>query len=114
MLCDPGIRASREVVIQSLEPDFDRRFIFILQEMITQCERETAWLVVQVPAKVDVLKKPLPPARSRMKQRVSLPPPIPAAHDHSAIGQFYRKMRARLGPEKASRLPYGHHRTTIR
>lgn len=194
-LCDPGIRASREVIVKSLEGDYRREFLFILRQTLEQyeelqkrigaCERETARLLDELPAKADPAEKPLPPARSRIKRKASMPDPVAdlrekhyrifgvdltavpcintgtvevlaaevgpdltafpsgaqfanwmalppnnkitggkrfasqtrkvksrlanalrmaaqsAAHDDSAIGEFYRRMRARLGPQKA-------------
>ena len=194
-LCDPGIRAPREVIVKSLEGDYRRELLFILRQTLEQyeelqkrigaCEREAAQLLEELPAKIEPAEKPLPPPRSRVKRKASMPAPIAdlrekyyrifgvdlttvpcintgtvevlaaevgpdlsafpnasnfanwlalppnnkvtggkrfssktrhvksrvanalrmaaqaAAHDQSAIGEFYRRMRARLGPEKA-------------
>jgi transposase len=194
-LCDRGIHAPREVIVKSLEGDYRREFLFILRQTLEQyedlqkrigaCEQETARLVDELPAKIEPAEHPLPPPRTRIKRKASMPPPVAdlrekhyrilgvdltavpcvntgtvevllaevgpdlsafpnasnfanwtalppnnrvtggkrisartrkvksrfatalrmaaqsAAHDESAIGDFYRRMRARLGPEKA-------------
>ncbi len=82
-LCDKGIRASREVIMKSLEGDYRSEFLFILKETLNQyqdlqqrigaCEREAARLMDELPGKVDVGAKPLPPARMRVKRRATQP-----------------------------------------
>ena len=97
-LCDPGIKASAEEVVKSLAGDYRPEFLFILgqslqqytrlQKMIGECEQETAKLLDDLPGKVDVAHKPLPPARSRVKRKASMPPPVPdlRAKHYQALG----------------------------
>src|SRR5882724_10550111 len=82
-LCDPNIRASREVVRQSLEGNYRPEFLFIirqsleqyrgLQRLVGECEQETAKLLDEAPGKVEIAEKPLPPPRSRVKRRATMP-----------------------------------------
>jgi transposase len=86
-LCDKGIRASREVIINSLEGDYRSEFLFILEQTLQQyedlqkrigaCEAEAARLMDELPEKVDLKEKPLPAARIRVKRRASQPAAVP-------------------------------------
>jgi transposase len=87
-LCDKGIRATPEVIIQSLEGNYRVELVFILgqnvtrykdlQSLIGDCEKEVGRMMDAVPAKVNLADKPLPPATKREARRsASAPPCLP-------------------------------------
>jgi transposase len=87
-LCDKGIKAKPEVIMQSLEGSYRSELVFILgqnvtryknlQSLIGDCEKEVGRMIDAAPAKVNLADKPLPPATKRgSKRSASAPPCLP-------------------------------------
>jgi transposase len=85
-LCDKGIKATPEVIRQSLEGNYRSEWVFILgqnvtrykdlQRLIGDCEKEMGRMMDAVPAKVNLADKPLPPATKRESRRSASAPPV--------------------------------------
>jgi len=87
-LCDKGIQAKPEVIMQSLEGNYRSELVFILgqnvtryknlQSLIGDCEKAVGRMIDAAPAKVNLADKPLPPATKRgSKRSASAPPCLP-------------------------------------
>jgi transposase len=85
-LCDKGIKATTEVIRQSLEGNYRSELVFILrqnvrrykdlQSLIGDCEKEMGRMMDALPGKVNLADKPAPPATKRESKRSASAPPV--------------------------------------
>jgi hypothetical protein len=122
-LRDWRIRATEETIIKSLVGDYRDEHLFTLrqslvayrhyQQLIAEVDAKIKHLLCALPAQVDPAERPLPAARNPRKSPSRTGPTKNRAavalrmaaqalhHSQTFLGEYYRRMRARLGAPKA-------------